>query len=122
LNNIIDKCEYILTTKKGKGDSGHFLELSYGKIDNTLITKLLFDMDNKGKLIERPDLFTDKGEILKKYVSLRTIIKKRNIKFNLNIFFNLLIIFEAKDSNKNIIIYIIFNLIKFNKLLNISVN
>ena len=101
LNNIIDKCEYILTTKKGKGDSGHFLELSYGKIDNTLITKLLFDMDNKGKLIERPDLFTDKGEILKKYVSLRTIIKKRNIKFNLNN--DLSIEREIEEMNKLII-------------------
>ena len=101
LNNRIDKCEYILTTNKGKGDSGHFLELSYGKIDNTLITKLLFDMENKGKLIKRPDLFTDNGETLKKYVSLRTIIKKRKIKFNLNN--DLSIEKEIEEMNKLII-------------------
>ena len=58
-------------------------------------------MDNKGKLIERPDLFTDKGEILKKYVSLRTIIKKRNIKFNLNN--DLSIEREIEEMNKLII-------------------
>ena len=75
-NNANDNSEYVLTSKKdkNKGDSGHFLELAYGKVDNTLITKLLFDMKNKGKLIHRPDLFTDKGETLKKYVYLPKII------------------------------------------------
>ena len=84
LNNRNDKCEYILSSNNEKGNSNLFLELSYGKIDNTLNTKLLFDMDNKGKLIKRPDLFTDNGEILKRYVSLRTIVKKRNLKYNFN--------------------------------------
>ena len=82
--HINDKCEYILTTNNGKGDSGHFLELSYGKIDNTLITKLLFDMKDKGKLIYRPDLFTDDGKKIKNYVYLRTMIIKRNLVFNSN--------------------------------------
>lgn len=83
-NNANDNSEYVLTSKKdkNKGDSGHFLELAYGKVDNTLITKLLFDMKNKGKLIHRPDLFTDKGETLKKYVYLRKIIEEKKINFN----------------------------------------
>ena len=38
--NINDNNEYILTSKRYKGDSGHFLELSYGKVDNILVTKL----------------------------------------------------------------------------------
>ena len=81
-DNIDDKCEYILTSNNSKGDSGHYLELSYGKFDNSLIIKLLSDMDNKGKLIDEPRLFTDNGEILKEYVRLRKIIEKRNIQFN----------------------------------------
>ena len=82
-NNINDNSEYILTSDNGKGDSGHFLELSYGKIDNDLIIKLLFDMKNKGKLINRHDLFIDDGNKLKKFVSLRSFIEKNNIIFDL---------------------------------------
>ena len=81
-NEEEDYKEYILSTDKNKGDSGHFLELSYGKVDNTLITKLLFNMKNKGKLINRPDLFTDSGEKLKQYVSLRNVIEKNKLKCN----------------------------------------
>ena len=76
--------KYILTSKKNKGDSGHFIELSYGKCDDFLITKLLFEMKNKGKLINRPDLFTDSGETLKMYISLRRKIEKKKITYNFN--------------------------------------
>ena len=82
--NDMNGNEYILTSKKEKGDSGHFLELSYGKVDNILITKLLFEMKNKGKLLKRYDLFIDSGETLKKYVYLRNAVKKKNIKYNFN--------------------------------------
>lgn len=83
-NNNDDNSEYILTSKKPKGVSGHFLELGYGKVDNILITNLLFNMKNKGKLINRPDLFTDTGETLKQYVFLRKSIENKNIEFNFN--------------------------------------
>ena len=82
--NIKDNNEYILTSDKSKGDSGHFLELCYGKVNNILITKLLFDMKNKGKLINRADLFVDSGQKLKEYVLLRKTLEKRKIKFNFN--------------------------------------
>lgn len=81
-NNINDNSEYILTSNNGKGDSGHFLELSYGKIDNDLVMKLLFQMKNKGKLIHRPDLFIDDGKKLKQFVYLRNFIKKNQIIYN----------------------------------------
>ena len=83
-NNLNDKNEYVLTSQKDKdkGDSGHFLELCYGKVDNTLITKLLFEMKNKGKLINRADLFTDNGETLKNYVSLRKYIEDKKLIFD----------------------------------------
>ena len=79
-----DNNEYILTSKKPKGDSGHFLELGYGKVDNILITSLLFNMKNKGKLINRPDLFIDSGEKLREYVYLRKAIEKKKIEYNFN--------------------------------------
>ncbi len=74
--------EYILESNNEKGDSGHFLELAYGKYENALLIKLLLDMKNKGKLIYRPDLFTDSGEKLREYVTLRIIAKKKMINLN----------------------------------------
>ena len=82
--NPKDNNEYILTSKNPKEDSGHFFELGYGKVDNALITRLLFEMKHKGKLINRPDLFIDSGEILKNYVYLRKTIEKYNIEFAFN--------------------------------------
>ena len=73
---------YILESNNEKGDSGHFLELAYGKYENALLIKLLLDMKNKGKLIYRPDLFTDSGEKLRDYITLRTIAKKKMINLN----------------------------------------
>ena len=74
--------EYILELNNEKGDSGHYLELAYGKYENALLIKLLLDMENKGKLINRPDLFTDSGEKLREYVTLRIIAKKKMIDLN----------------------------------------
>ena len=75
------KSEYILTTDDNKGDSGHFLELSYNKFDNKLIMKLLLSLKNKGKLIRKPDLFIGKNKYLEKYVILRTIAEEKHISF-----------------------------------------
>ena len=74
--------EYILTSNNKNGDSGHFLELCFGKHEDKLILKLLKNMKNKGKLINRPDLFTDSINKLKEYVILRTTAEKKNIKLN----------------------------------------
>ena len=80
-----DNNEYILESNinKFKGDSGHYLELSYGKYkNNELIISLLRDMYNKGKLIKTPNLFTDQIEKLKDYVSLRMQINENKINFD----------------------------------------
>lgn len=79
-------CEYILTTHSNpnKGDSGHFLELCYGKFNNQLILNLLFYLKNKGKIIKRIDLFFKSKETLSKYVSLRVIAEEKGYEFNFN--------------------------------------
>ena len=76
-------CEYILTThsNKNKGDSGHFIELCYGKFNNELILNSLLDLKNKGKIIERIDLFTKSKETLSKYVALRVISEEKGYEF-----------------------------------------
>ena len=80
-----DNNEYILESNinEYKEDSGHYLELSYGKYkNNELIISLLRDMYNKGKLIKTPNLFTDQIEKLKDYVSLRMQINENKINFD----------------------------------------
>ena len=76
-----DNSEYILKSKRNpkKGDSGHFLDLYYGKYENALIIETLRKMKNKGKLINYPELFTDNGKKLNEYVSLRKQIEENNI-------------------------------------------
>ena len=81
-SNKDDNSEYILTSNNNRGDSGHFLELSYGKIGYDLLMKLLCRMKNKGKLIERADLFTDDGEKLKKFVTLKKFIEDNKIEYD----------------------------------------
>ena len=66
-----------------KGDSGHYLELCYGKYKNELIVDILRNMENKGKLIRYPKLFTDDVTTLNEYVSLRKQIQENNIKLEL---------------------------------------
>ena len=76
-----DRSEYILASNLNKGDSGHFLELSYNKFNNKLITEILVSMKNKDKLINRPDLFTSSDGILEKYAILKEIVKEKKIVF-----------------------------------------
>ena len=80
-----DKKEYILTSNiKNKGDSGHFLELCFNKFNHESIFKLLISLENKGKIINRPDLFVNLNETLEKYVILRKIAKEKKISLELN--------------------------------------
>ena len=81
-NNMDVNSEYILSSNNNRGDSGNFLEFSYGKIGNDLLMKLLCQMKNKGKLIERADLFTDDVEKLKKFVILRMFLENNNINYD----------------------------------------
>ena len=56
------------------------MELSYGKFGRNLITKMMSEVKGKGNLIKRIDLFTDeKCDILKKYIILKFLAKKRKI-------------------------------------------
>ena len=73
-----NESEYILSSHNNinKGDSGHYLELCYGKYKNELIIVILRNMKNKGKLIKYPKLLTDDIEKLNEYVSLRNKLKK----------------------------------------------
>ena len=77
-----DNSESILTSNLNKGDSGHFLELCSKKFNNKLITKILLSMKKKGKLIKRPDLFTNSDDKLKKYVILKLIAEEKKIEFD----------------------------------------
>lgn len=76
-----EKSEYILTTKEGKGDSGHFLELCYNKFNDKLIMKHLINMKNIGKLLKRADLFIKSPELIEKYVTLRKIAEEKGMTF-----------------------------------------
>jgi len=78
-----NKCEYILRSSINdkKGDSGHYLELCYGKYKKELIISILRKMKDKGNLINYPKLFTDDGKTLYNYVSLRKQIEENGIKF-----------------------------------------
>lgn len=74
--------EYILTSDLPKGDSGHFLESCYGKFENKLIFHILANLENKGKLVKRADLFTDSCEKLKKYTVLKKKSEEEGLTFN----------------------------------------
>ena len=76
-----ENSEFILTTKEGKGDSGHFLELCYNKFNDKLIMKHLIKMKNIGKLVKRADLFIKYPELIEKYVILRKIAEEKEITF-----------------------------------------
>ena len=90
--------EYILLSESNKGDSGHFLEICYNKFNNKTIFKLLLSLDNKGKLIKRPDLFVSSNNLLEKWVILRTIAKEKNIQFKFED--NMTIEEEIENMNK----------------------
>ena len=86
--------------KEDKGESGFFAELGLGYYKKTLITSMMYKLDNKGKLFLNPDLFTsEEGDILKKYIILKTIIKEQPNK-NLNITKDMTIFEEIKEIEK----------------------
>jgi len=63
-----------------KGDSGLFLEKSFGKIGKKLVFTYLKRFNDNGKLLNRYDLFSGKDtKTLEKYVNLKRIIKKNKI-------------------------------------------
>ena len=77
-----DKYEYNLRSYNKGGDSGHYLELGFGKYKDKLIIGILRGMENKGNLINYPGIFTDDGKLLKDYVSIRKEIEEKGVKFN----------------------------------------
>ena len=86
--------------KEDKGESGSFAELGLGYYKKTLITSMMYKLDNKGKLFFNPELFTsEEGDILKKYIILKTKIKEQPNK-NLNITKDMTIYEEIKEMEK----------------------
>ena len=79
-----ENTEYILGEQCfNKGDSGTFMELAYGKFGRKLITNLMLEVEGKGNLINRVDLFTGENcEVLKKYITLKFLAKERKININ----------------------------------------
>ena len=73
--------EYILSKKSDEGDSGHFLELAFGKFKNHLILDIILKIKGKGNLLKRADLFTDSElQLLKKYSIMKAAAEKKKIK------------------------------------------
>jgi hypothetical protein len=86
--------------EEDKGESGFFAELGLGYYKKTLITSMMYKLDNKGKLFFNPELFTsEEGDILKKYIILKTIIKEQPNK-NLNITKDMTIYEKIKEIKK----------------------
>ena len=86
--------------KEDKGKSGSFAELGLGYYKKMLITSMIYKLDNKGKLLINPELFTsEEGDILKKYIILKTIIKEQPNK-NLNITKDMTIYEKIKEIKK----------------------
>ena len=77
--NTNNKSVYILTLNSNKGDSGNLLELFYKKFNKNTIFKLLISLQNKGKLLNRPDLFINLNDSLEKYVILKKISEEKKI-------------------------------------------
>ena len=76
--------EFILSSNSQyRGDSGHFIEMAFGKFGKFYIAIILTQLKNVGKLIGRAELFTDKnGLILRNYTILKYIAEKNKITFN----------------------------------------
>jgi len=82
--NEYEKSEYILTSNSNKGDSGNFLELCYNKFNKKTIFELLISLKNKGKLINRPDLFINLNDSLENYVILKKIYEEKEMTLKLD--------------------------------------
>ena len=83
--NLNEKnCDFILSSNTiGKGDSGHFFELSFAKIEGVLVISYLNMFNDNGKLLDRPDLFYGKtSDILKNYAKLKYICREKKIPLN----------------------------------------
>ena len=97
-----DDNEYILSSENsedGEGESGKYLELGFGKYGKDLISSLLLLIKDKGKLLNRVDLFVDENlDILQKYVILKTEVENNNIKIDISK--NLTIEEEIKELEK----------------------
>ena len=83
--NLKEKnCDYVLTSNTNKkGDSGHFFELSFGKIHGKSFIPYLLKFNDNGKLLKRADLFyAEAGETLRKYVELKQTCKSKKMALN----------------------------------------
>ena len=71
--------------KKGKGDSGHYLEASFGKYKGIFCITYFDRLKNVGKLLKFPEYFVKKHklEILRKYLYLKCLIEQNNINLKL---------------------------------------
>ena len=102
-NNELVKLKSIINYKtedKNKGESGSYAELGLGYYKKTLITSMMYNLNNKGKLFHNPELFTNEtGETLKKYIILKTNIKEHPNK-NVNITKDMTIDEEIKEMEK----------------------
>lgn len=80
-----DNKEYILSsTHNNEGESGYFIELSFGKIENKYLFDEMFKLKDKGDLLDKVGLFTDVSpEKLKEYVSLKREDGKENPEISL---------------------------------------
>ena len=69
--------------KKGKGDSGHYLETSFGKFKGRFCINYFDMLKNVGKLLKFPEYFVKKEKlpILQENLYLKCIIEKNNIEF-----------------------------------------
>ena len=73
-----------ISDEEDMGESGAFAELGLGAFNKNLITNMMYKLDNKGKLFHNINLFTSEdGEILKKYIILKSEIKEQSIKVNI---------------------------------------
>ena len=83
--NLKEKnCDYVLTSNTNKkGDSGHFFELSFGKIHGKSFIPYLLKFNDNGKLLKKADLFyAEAGETLRKYVELKQTCKSKKMALN----------------------------------------
>ena len=80
-----DNKEYILSSSdNNEGESGYFIELSFGKIGSKYVFDEMYKLKNKSDLLCRVDLFTNaSADKLKEYVSLKRIVEKEKFGIDL---------------------------------------
>ena len=71
-----------INQKENGGESGNFFEYFFGFFEDELILDLIYLIEDIGKLIDNVKYFTCESlEILKKYITYKYIMCKRNINF-----------------------------------------